>query len=111
MPTDTKLDSLVVNYLTQEQYDAIASPNENELYLTPDNSTGGASVSPCLNLMDFSGESPVVRTSITEEEKTNLEKGLYNSVLYGDMSLGTAGLYSMYFPETAALLGGEGLIF
>lgn len=36
MPTDTKLDSLVINYLTQEQYDAIASPNENELYLTPD---------------------------------------------------------------------------
>ena len=36
MPTDTKLDSLVINYLTQEQYDAISSPNENELYLTPD---------------------------------------------------------------------------
>ena len=39
MPTDTKLDSLVINYLTQEQYDAIASPNENELYLTPDKET------------------------------------------------------------------------
>lgn len=39
MPTDTKLDSLVINYLTQEQYDAISSPNENELYLTPDKET------------------------------------------------------------------------
>lgn len=36
MPTDTKLNNLVINYLTQAQYDAIATPNENELYLTPD---------------------------------------------------------------------------
>lgn len=41
MPTDTKLNNLIINYLTQEQYDAIQTPNENELYLTPDNSTGG----------------------------------------------------------------------
>ena len=39
MPTDTKLNNLVINYLTQDQYDAIASPNENELYLTPDKET------------------------------------------------------------------------
>ena len=31
MPTDTKLNNLVINYLTQEQYNAIATPNENEL--------------------------------------------------------------------------------
>ena len=36
MPTDTKLNNLVINYLTQAQYDGIATPNENELYLTPD---------------------------------------------------------------------------
>lgn len=36
MPTDTKLNNLVINFLTQEQYDAIATKNENELYLTPD---------------------------------------------------------------------------
>lgn len=36
MAKDTKLNNLVINYLTQEQYDAIESPNENELYLTPD---------------------------------------------------------------------------
>lgn len=32
MPTDTKLDSLVLNVLTEEQY-ADAEKNENELYL------------------------------------------------------------------------------
>ena len=61
---------------------------------------GGASVSPMLNLMDMSGESPIVRTSITEEEKTNLEKGLYNSILYFNPSL-DIDFYSSYFPETA----------
>ena len=40
---------------------------------------GGKSVSPTLNLVDLSGE---VRTTITEEEKTNLENGLYNQVLF-----------------------------
>ena len=45
MPTDTKLNNLVINYLTQAQYDAIATPNENELYLTPDEG-GGGGVSP-----------------------------------------------------------------
>lgn len=36
MPTDTKLNNLVINYLTQEQYDAIGTKNNDELYLTPD---------------------------------------------------------------------------
>ena len=34
----------------------------------------GASVSPCLNLMNFETNPATVRTSITEEEKTNLER-------------------------------------
>ena len=37
MPTDTKLNNLVINYLTQAQYDS-TTPNDDELYLTPDNS-------------------------------------------------------------------------
>lgn len=106
MPTDTKLNNLIINYLTQAQYDAIQTPNENELYLTPDNSTGvgGASVSPCLNLMDM--DTGGVRTSITEEEKTNLEKGLYNSVLYLDGS-SPADESSLYLPECLSGLGYE----
>ena len=42
----------------------------------------GSSVSPTLNLLDMSTETPTVRTSITEEEKQNIEKGLYNQVIY-----------------------------
>ena len=61
---------------------------------------GGKSVSPCLNLIDFSGEQPTIRTSITEEEKNNLEKHLYNSVLYADIST-DSDQFSIYFPETA----------
>ena len=65
---------------------------------------GGASVSPCLNLIDLDTGS--VRTFITEEEKTNLEKGLYNSVLYADTST-NGGEYSMYFPQTAVNFLGD----
>lgn len=64
----------------------------------------GASVSPCLNLIDFSSENPSIRTSITEEEKNNLEKHLYNSVLYADLST-DGGQFSIYFPETAMSFG------
>lgn len=60
-------------------------------------SGGGASVSPCLNLMDLNTNS--VRTSITEEELLNLEDGLYNSVLYFDESAGPFASASMAFPE------------
>lgn len=60
-------------------------------------SGGGASVSPCLNLLD--PETQGIRTSITEEELLNLEDGLYNSVLYFDESAGEFGFASMAFPE------------
>lgn len=42
MATDTKLDSLVINYLTQSQYDNAKSAgtlNENQIYMTPASST------------------------------------------------------------------------
>lgn len=55
----------------------------------------------------MSTETPAVRTSITEEEKQNIEKGLYNSVLYFDSSLGEAAVYSMYFPENAIYIEGQ----
>lgn len=68
---------------------------------------GGKSVSPCLNLMDMSVEQPVVRTSITEEEKNNLDKGLYNSVLYFDASAGPLGFISTFFPEPLTSIDGD----
>ena len=61
---------------------------------------GGASVSPCLNLLDT--ETQGIRTSITEEEKNNLDKGLYNSVLYFDESAEPLGFISTFFPEPLA---------
>lgn len=61
---------------------------------------GGASVSPCLNLLDQ--ETKGIRTSITEEEKNNLDKGLYNSVLYFDESAEPLGFISTFFPEPLA---------
>lgn len=42
--------------------------------------SGGASVSPALNLFDM--KTGDVRTTITEEEYNNLKNGLYNSVNY-----------------------------
>ena len=44
MATTTTLDTLVINYLTQAQYDAAQQAgtlNANQLYLTPDTSSGG----------------------------------------------------------------------
>lgn len=41
MPTDKKLKSLVLNVMTEEQYNS-ATKNEDELYLTPDE--GGGSI-------------------------------------------------------------------
>ena len=55
---------------------------------------GGESVSPTLNLMDL--EKRTVRTTITEQEKINLEKGLYNQVLYSPIDDATH--MSIYTP-------------
>lgn len=67
---------------------------------------GGKQVAPMLNLMDLSDDDFKVRTSITEEEAENIEKGLYNSVFYMDLSLGEEAAYSVYLPECATCLDG-----
>lgn len=56
------------------------------------NNSGGKSVPPTLNLIDFENEG--VRTTITEEEYNNLENGLYNQVLYA-----TESSFSMFSPS------------
>lgn len=73
----------------------------------PGGGGGGKQVPPTLNLLNLSNDSDLVRTSITEEEKTNIEKGLYNSVLYADLSLGELARYSVYFPEYATIFDGS----
>lgn len=95
MPTDTKLQNLIINDLTEEQYNAL-TPNENELYLTPDTSGGGESVSPTLNLIDF--QNMKIRETITEQEKINLENGIYNQALYTNR-FDFVGQYALYTPS------------
>ena len=65
---------------------------------------GGKSVPPTLNLFDF--ENGVVRTTITEEEKTNLENGLYNQIICA-----TEDNFSMYSPSKLFSIGGEHSFF
>ena len=36
MPTDTQVNELIINVLTQEQYNGIENPSNSELYLVPD---------------------------------------------------------------------------
>lgn len=67
---------------------------------------GGKSVFPVLNLMNE--DMSAVRATITEEEKTNLEKGLYNSVHYMDLSLGENAPFSVYAPQTLVFLSDIG---
>ena len=64
----------------------------------------GGNVSPTLNLMN---DDLTVRTSLTAEEIENIGKGLYNSVLYVDDSLGDDAAASLYFPENAIFALGE----
>ena len=59
----------------------------------------GGSVSPTLNLIDLSTEPPTVRTSITEEEKQNIEKGLYNQVIYTPDLSSYSGTISAFCPS------------
>ena len=96
-----------VTILGSSSYDLVISGEKSEDGTYPitiekmDEATfgggGGASVSPCLNLLD--PETQGIRTSITEEELLNLEDGLYNSVLYFDESAGQFAFASMAFPE------------
>lgn len=69
---------------------------------------GGGAVSPILNLVDTSGEEsmPVPRESITEEEKTNIEKGLYSTVMFVRGSDEILGYLSLYFPGNAINMDG-----
>ena len=67
---------------------------------------GGESVSPTLYLVDVAQS--VVRTTITEQEKINLEKGLYNQVVYTDFSSETPA--EMYTPSKIFMYDGEILV-
>ena len=58
--------------------------------------TGGDAVSPTLSLLNFGDDGATLRTTITQAEKDNLEKGLYNQVLYFPS---TDQRYDVYAPS------------
>ena len=101
MPTDLKATATNLSLLAGSEKIGsginLSGFEYDEATKTLKASGGGASVSPCLNLMDLETQS--VRTSITEEEKNNFDKGLYNSVIYYDESAGQFGFFSAFFPE------------
>lgn len=68
--------------------------------------SGGESVSPTLNLFDLT--QGIAKTTLTEQEKTNLEKGLYNQVLWvsSDENLGQ---FASYLPSKLISLGGTNM--
>lgn len=70
------------------------------------NAKGGGNVSPTLSLVDI--DNNALRTSITEQEKQNLEKGLYNQVLYANMQDGN--LLDIYSPSKL-VVGPAGIAF
>lgn len=73
MPTDTKLQNLIINDLTEEQYKAL-TPNENELYFTPDTS-GGSSDTAIITLTAEQVQSlSQFEITFTQEQATLLEK-------------------------------------
>lgn len=58
---------------------------------------GGKSVQPTLWLFSFDSEgNPSIKTTITQEEKDNLDNGLYNQVMYYPNA---DGIYNTYTPS------------
>lgn len=82
MPTDTKLNNLVINYLTQAQYDS-TTPNENELYLTPDSTDttySKARFKHVVNLTAKSGGNTTLSAIFTGGNSSNLPIDSYQDL-------------------------------
>ena len=80
MATTTNLSSLVINYLTQAQYDAAAAGgtlNENQLYLTPAETLAAVATSGSYNdlsnkptIPDVSGKIDTAGTGLSKSGTT-----------------------------------------
>ena len=93
--TDTTVNNLIINKLTQAQYESIASPSSTELYLTPDNS-----------LYRMLGEIvqstiPLTDAGLHLLDGSLLSYGSYKSFIDYIAGLYTSGNYSALF-ETEA---------
>lgn len=77
--------------------------DNNVEYIKYNGIDSGESVSPTLNLLDLT--QGTAKTTLTEQEKLNLEKGLYNQVLW-DSSDENLGQFAPYLPSKLISLGG-----
>lgn len=99
MPIDTKLQNLIINDLTEEQYNAL-TPNENELYLTPDTSTD-TSINLFNHFIKITGtdgdKKIVIRFTIQSSKDTaiNTIENLF-TLLGNEFELGCNGIYGTY---------------
>ena len=69
MATTTNLSSLVINYLTQAQYDAAAEGgtlNENQLYLTPSETLAAVATSGSYNDLNNKPTIPTVPINVSD---------------------------------------------
>ena len=110
MATDTKLDSLVINYLTQSQYDAAKTNgklNANQIYMTPatlptatSSTLGGVKIGD--NITVDSG-----KISLTKANVTNSLMDGRGNVILGENSIGTvsAGAGDDYGPSHSLIVG------
>lgn len=95
MATDTKLDSLVINYLTQSQYDTAKTNgklNANQIYMTPASNTTytlPTATSSTLGVVKI-GDNITVDNGTISISKTNVTNALgvdqYGNVIFGDNS-------------------------
>lgn len=93
MPTDTKLQNLIINDLTEEQYNAL-TPNENELYLTPDTSGGSSIYKLTLSESQMTEFEQNQQFTLTDEQHTNL---LNSELINFTIGIGQGPSYVMNF--------------
>lgn len=93
MPTDTKLQNLIINDLTEEQYNAL-TPNENELYLTPDTSGGSSIYKLTLSESQMTEFEQNQQFTLTDEQHTNL---LNSELINFTIGIGQGNSYVMNF--------------
>ena len=91
MPTDTKLQNLIINDLTEEQYKAL-TPNENELYLTP---SIEALYRHNITITGSNADNTIqVISYLTEVSTNNLEVNTHEKfiTLFGEQTLSCTGV-------------------
>ena len=115
MATDTKLDSLVINYLTQSQYNTAKTNgklNANQIYMTPANSTSytlPTATSSTLGGVKI-GDNITVSSGTISLTKANVTNSLMDgrgNVILGENSIDTvsAGAGADIGPSRSLIIG------